>query len=217
VCCAFDAVPRSTNAPLPLHPPQRPDLLIVGPITVDTFDGSASSLGGAVSYAAVAARALGARACIVTTGRPEEAANLLGASITAGHRLAVVPANATLTFAHRYTFWGSHRKLSVTAQPNVTLTAAHVPLLCRRARAVVLGPLTLDDIDAASFLGPAGWLDMLLQPPGGPAVSLLAQGFQRKLGPAGEVSALDAPSPQLLVRQHKGLVFSKGFGGLKSF
>jgi hypothetical protein len=40
----------------------------------------------------------------------------------------------------------------VTAQPNVTLTAAHVPAHCGRARTLLLGPLTPADLDAASFI-----------------------------------------------------------------
>lgn len=40
----------------------------------------------------------------------------------------------------------------VTANPNITVGLADVPSRCRRARAVLLGPLTLHDIDAASFL-----------------------------------------------------------------
>ena len=51
---------------------------------------------------------------------------------------------------------GSHRKLQVTANPNVTLRLADAPLWCRRARAYLLGPLTLHDIDAASFAQPTG-------------------------------------------------------------
>jgi hypothetical protein len=51
---------------------------------------------------------------------------------------------------------GSHRKLRVTARPNVTLSRSDVPLACRRARAVILGPLTPGDVDAASFLEPEG-------------------------------------------------------------
>ena len=47
---------------------------------------------------------------------------------------------------------GNKRKLRVTAQPNVTLTAASVPPHCRRARTVLLGPLAQGDLDAASFV-----------------------------------------------------------------
>ncbi len=95
---------------------------------------------------------------------------------------------------------GSHRKLQVTANPSVTLKAAHVPRWCRGARAVLLGPLTQHDVDAASFLKPQGLLDRLLAPPPPQLVGLMAQGYQRALGPDGEVSPLDAPSRRLLVR-----------------
>jgi hypothetical protein len=53
---------------------------------------------------------------------------------------------------------GSHRKLRVTANPNITLARSHVPMWCRRARAVLLGPLTLHDVDAASFIAADGGL-----------------------------------------------------------
>lgn len=47
---------------------------------------------------------------------------------------------------------GNKRKLRVTATPNVTLSAAHVPPHCRRARTVLLGPLAPADLDPASFV-----------------------------------------------------------------
>jgi hypothetical protein len=39
----------------------------------------------------------------------------------------------------------------VTANPNITISRAHVPWRCRWARVVLLGPLTLHDVDAGSF------------------------------------------------------------------
>jgi hypothetical protein len=69
-----------------------------------------------------------------------------------GHELHRVATNETLTFEHTYTWWGHRRKLRVTAQPGKVLTAAHVPRHCRRARVVLLGPLTPQDMDAASFV-----------------------------------------------------------------
>ena len=47
---------------------------------------------------------------------------------------------------------GNKRKLRVTASPSMTLTMQHVPQHCRRARTVLLGPLTPQDLDAASFI-----------------------------------------------------------------
>lgn len=47
---------------------------------------------------------------------------------------------------------GNHRKLRVSKQPNVTLTLDHVPQHCRRARTILMGPLTPTDLDAAAFV-----------------------------------------------------------------
>ena len=52
----------------------------------------------------------------------------------------------------RHSGAGNKRKLRVTAVPNMTLTMQHVPQHCRRARTVLLGPLTPHDLDAASFI-----------------------------------------------------------------
>jgi hypothetical protein len=51
---------------------------------------------------------------------------------------------------------GHSRRLRVTANPNITIHASHVPWRCRLARLVLLGPLTLHDVDAASFAQHAG-------------------------------------------------------------
>ena len=40
----------------------------------------------------------------------------------------------------------------MTKQPNVTLTLDHVPQHCRRARTILMGPLTPTDLDAAAFV-----------------------------------------------------------------
>ena len=40
----------------------------------------------------------------------------------------------------------------MTSQPNLTLTLEHVPAHCRRAKTLLLGPLTPSDLDAAAFV-----------------------------------------------------------------
>lgn len=139
----------------------------------------------------------------------------------------------------------------MTANPNVTLSRAHVPRHCQRARTVILGPLTQHELDAGSFLEydgerrvsrslvcprvlwfvrfhafvvvgsvrppravplrnhvsqtrtpvpprhPSGVWDALVR--GRQYIGLMAQGFQRRLGPDGRVLPLLTPSPQLLV------------------
>ncbi|KAG2427032.1 hypothetical protein HYH02_014678 [Chlamydomonas schloesseri] len=169
----------------------RVDLLLVGTITVDVVDDGSRPAGGAVSYAASIARAYGIRACVVSVAG--EDADL---SVFAGHELHVVPAAATLTFEHTYTWFGHQRKLRVTANPNVTLSRAHVPRHCQRARTVILGPLTQHELDAASFLEYDSMWDALFR--GRQHIGLMAQGFQRRLGPDGRVLPLLTPSPQLL-------------------
>lgn len=167
-------------------------MLLVGTVTIDVVDDGTRPAGGAVSYAAAAARAYGIRACVVTVAGPD--ADL---SVFEGHELHVVPSDSTLTFEHTYTWFGHSRKLRVTANPNVTLSRAHVPRHCQRARTVILGPLTQHELDAGSFLEYDGLLDQLLR--GRQLVGLMAQGFQRRLSADGRVLPLLTPSPQLLM------------------
>ncbi|KAL6766266.1 hypothetical protein ACKKBG_A35340 [Auxenochlorella protothecoides x Auxenochlorella symbiontica] len=164
----------------------RPALTIVGNVTLDMVNGK-PSLGGAVAYAAAVASAFGVRACIVTAAGPG-----MDLSALSGHDLHIVPASETLTFEHTYTYWGNARRLRVTAQPNVTLTMAHVPPRCRRARVMLLGPLMPADMDPASFL-PASSGGR-----GSHALALMAQGLQRSLDAGKKVVPLHQPSPQLL-------------------
>ncbi|PNW75901.1 hypothetical protein CHLRE_12g555750v5 [Chlamydomonas reinhardtii] len=169
----------------------RVDLLLVGTVTIDVVDDGSRPAGGAVSYAASIVRAYGIRACVVTVAG--EDADL---TVFNGHELHVVPAPSTLTFEHTYTWFGHQRKLRVTANPNVTLSRAHVPRHCQRARTVILGPLTQHELDAGSFLEYDGVWDALVR--GRQYIGLMAQGFQRRLGPDGRVLPLLTPSPQLL-------------------
>jgi hypothetical protein len=69
-----------------------------------------------------------------------------------------VSTDQTLTFEHTYTWWGNQRKLRVPVQPNVTLTADHVPWHCLMAKTVMLGSLIPTDVDAASFTRPTSLL-----------------------------------------------------------
>ncbi|CAK0786790.1 hypothetical protein CVIRNUC_010004 [Coccomyxa viridis] len=169
----------------------RPALLLVGDVTVDVVEGR-KAVGGAIAYAAAVANAYGTRACVVTAAGPD--ADL---AVFKGHELHVVPTNSTLTFEHSYTWWGNKRKLRVTASPNMTLTMQHVPQHCRRARTILLGPLTPRDLDAASFISfKQGLWDRLIGFK--QQVGLMAQGQQRGLDPTGKVFAFREPSQQLL-------------------
>ena len=146
---------------------------------------------GAVTYAAAVARGLHERACIVTTAATPD-----DAQFGEGHEVHVVPDNATLTFRHTYTWFGQARKLQVTAQPSHVLTAADVPLRCRLARVVLVGPLTATDVDAASFTRPQSPFFRLMQ--NFQHIGLMAQGLQRQLDKPGNVKHLSEPADALL-------------------
>lgn len=78
----------------------------MGNATVDLFDdkgGQKALPGGAVSYAAAVATAYGIKACIVTAAGPD-----VDLSVFRGHEVHVIQSQATLTFAHSYTWWGEH-------------------------------------------------------------------------------------------------------------
>lgn len=169
----------------------RPSLLLVGNVTVDLVDGK-KALGGAVAYAAAVASALRVKAYIVTAGG--EDADL---SVFKGHKVHLVKTADTLTFEHSYTWWGHRRKLKVTKQPDVVLTADHVPRWWRRARVVVLGPLTPQDMDCSSFLNLYSGSRMDRITGFQQQIGLFAQGLQRGLD-AGKVVPYKTPSPALV-------------------
>ncbi|MSQ36604.1 MAG: hypothetical protein EXR63_05655 [Dehalococcoidia bacterium] len=164
----------------------RPALLIVGAVTRDVVVGQGDQpmgerAGGAASYAARAATALGVRAAILTIAAPDADLDAL-----AGHDVTVVPADTTLTFEHTHGAAGA-RALRLLARPQRALTWADLPAQWRAADAFLLAPLLPDDIDVASFAR----VDAPLR-------GLLAQGLQRRVAEGGAVHSLDAPSPVLL-------------------
>lgn len=126
----------------------RPDILLVGNVTVDVLHAGATQStnrpGGSVTYAAAVAAGLKKRSCLVTAARSDEDLSYLE-----GVDLHVVPSDETLTFEHTYTWFGNQRQLRVTGKPGDKLSASHVPWQCRTARIVLLGPLVQNDVDVA--------------------------------------------------------------------
>ncbi len=149
-------------------------------MTWDLFAGDRRP-GGAVSFAARVASAMGSRVSILTTAAADADFTAFG-----GHELEVVPATATLTFEHHQPEHG--RELRVMASPRRPLTAADVPEAWRHAREVVLAPLLPDDIDVASFAALAH----------GGRLWLLAQGLQRSLTVNDVIQSSHSPSFALL-------------------
>eukprot|EP00892_Ulva_mutabilis_P005345 jgi/Ulvmu1/3182/UM015_0223.1 len=171
----------------------RPDLLLVGNVTIDVLDGKGSRYeapGGAVTYAGAVAKGFRQSACIVTLVGIGYDLTFLG-----DHSVYAIPSHDTLTFEHTYTWFGNQRRLRVTAQPDQTLSAKHVPWRCRVARTVLVGPLTQTDVDVASFTKPSSWIAKLLL--NVQYLGVMAQGYQRKLGKVNRVEHIKGPSPAL--------------------
>lgn len=117
-----------------------PDFLVLGHMTRDEHPDGSCSLGGAVTYASIAARNLGYRVGILTSAAadyPEP--HLL-------HDLEIVrlPSPTTTTFRNIYE--GRHRHQYVRDVAS-RITAADIPTAWRDAKIVLFGPLT-NEVDA---------------------------------------------------------------------
>ena len=154
-------------------------VLIVGAVTWDVFGGERRP-GGAVSFAARAAAALGVRARILTISGAD--ADLAAFE---GHEVHVIPSQSTLTFEHEV--HGEQRRLRVLARPERALAATDIPRGWLDSRAVVLGPLLADDVDVASFVAV-----------GFERVGLIGQGLQRVLDGNGVVTEEQSASRVLV-------------------
>lgn len=133
------------------------DYVVIGHVTRDLIDG-AFRIGGTVSYAARAARALGCRAGVVTSASSDlDLSQTLDGVLVARH-----PAAVTTTFENVYTPAGRRQVLHAVAK---RLLPEMVPADWR-AEIVHLGPVarecdsTLIDVCRDSFVGvtPQGWM-----------------------------------------------------------
>ena len=116
----------------------RPDLLVIGGLTVDRFADGSSAPGGSVLHIVRAAAARGLRIAVITSAGPEPDAQ---AGIRVLRRLAmaleVAPADATATFGHRNTPHGRQLRLERRGGP---VTVAGSPMLAHTP-AVLLAPV----------------------------------------------------------------------------
>ena len=166
-----NAVQPDPDSPAPV--------LLVGAVTWDVVDGQRVP-GGAVTYAARVATALGIRAyALVAAG---DDANL---DAFAEHELAVVRLEQTMTLEHR--FEASVRSQRVVSRPHRGLHPSDLPSNWPPPRTMVLGTLLSDDIDTPAFLEL-----------GVEEAALIAQGMQRRRLDDGAVRVVGAPSPALL-------------------
>ena len=170
----------------------HPDpVLIVGAVTWDVV-GGARVPGGAVTFAARAASALGIRAhVLLIAGRDADLAAF------ADHDLACVRVEPTMTLEHRYEAGARHQR--VLARPHRPIRPSDLPADWPTPRTLVLGTLLPDDIDIPAFL------DLGVE-----ETAVIAQGLQRTVAPDGTIEHLDMPSPALrdAARSHVTLCLS---------
>ncbi len=136
------------------------DYLAVGHVTVDLAPDGRGVAGGAVTYAALAARALGRRPGIVTRADPA----FVRPDLLPGVALHVVPAECTTTFVNAYGRGGrrTQRVLAVApalAGADIPAPWREVPILHVGAVVHEVGPAVMDAV-RAGFVGlaPQGWL-----------------------------------------------------------
>jgi sugar/nucleoside kinase (ribokinase family) len=153
----------------------RPDLLVIGGLTVDRFAEGSSAPGGSVLHIARAAAPRGMRVAIVTVAGPEPEAR---AGLAELRRLAAwvdaTEANATATFVHRDSAQGRRLWLEHPGGP------IRVPRLePGTARAILVAPIAGEvAADGLAALDPAATRGAILQ------------GFLRSTSADDEVRAL---------------------------
>jgi len=149
-----------------LVPLPRVDYLVLGHLTQDlTPEGP--RLGGTAAFAALTARALGARVGVVTSASPETPLDAL-----TGIPLVCIPAEHTTTFENRY---ADGVRTQILHQRAAAIPADFVPEAWRSAAIIHLGPV-------------AGELEAALPPEVAPALlGVTPQGWMRTWDAAGIV------------------------------
>jgi len=183
------------------------DLLVVGHVTRDEVDGGVR-LGGAASYAALAAARLGYETALVTVAPPDDP---LLEPLRRAPRLHLhcVPNDAITTFALDYA--GGHRRLWLRRRARA-LAIDDVPAAWRRPRIAYVGPVAGECDGAfvgqlqARFVGAGlqGWLrcvrqDGLVEP----AVPADAEPLRLDVA---AISELDHPDGEAVARHRHAWV-----------
>jgi sugar/nucleoside kinase (ribokinase family) len=153
----------------------RPDLLVIGGLTVDRFADGSSAPGGSVMHIARAAAPRGMRVAVVTVAGPEPEAR---AGLDELRRLAawvhVTEANATATFIHRDS--AKRRRLWLERPGGLIRVPRLEP---GTARAILVAPIAGEvAADGLARLDPAATRGAILQ------------GFLRSTSADGEVRPL---------------------------
>jgi sugar/nucleoside kinase (ribokinase family) len=176
----------------------RPDLLVIGALTIDRFADGSSSPGGSVMHIATAAAACGMGVSVITVAGPEPQAQagldeLGGLAV----RVELTAADATATFIHRESPAGRRLWLERRGGP------IRLPDLGRvTPEAILLAPIA-DEVATEDLarLGP------------GPTRGAILQGFLRSIAADGEVRPIRlsglAPGVVTVLSQFDLLVASR--------
>lgn len=146
-----------------------PDFVVLGHLTRDEQPDGSFTLGGAVTFAAIAARNLGYRVGILTSA----AEDFPEAELLHDIEIVRIPSPTTTTFRNTYTGIKRRQYVRDIAQP---LTAANLPEEWRRAKIALLGPL-------AGEIGP----DLVRAFSEETVVGVLPQGWMRQWDETGRV------------------------------
>ena len=145
------------------------ELVAVGHVTIDHVGGE-RRLGGAVTYAALAARHLGARAAVVTAVGP----NFPYWDRFAGIHIQTTPSEHTTELEHRYVGGARHQRMRELAAPIRTGDIAGFPLA--EDAAVLYCPIGHEIEGPLSAISPKG------------LTAVAPQGFFRRWDSAGRMS-----------------------------
>jgi sugar/nucleoside kinase (ribokinase family) len=165
------------------------DYLIIGNVTRDLLPDGGYTVGGTVTYASRAARALSCRVAAVTSYAP----SLELDSVLSGVEILLKPAQETMTFENVYTPAGRTQFLHAVAAP---LHLQDVPSRWRRPDVVHLGPLAGECDPALAEAFP------------GALVGVTPQGWMRAWDQAGRVRATDWPGAEALLPHVDAAVMS---------
>lgn len=163
---------------MPENADQSGHVLIVGAVTWDVVGGERRP-GGAVTFAARVASALGVRARVLLAAGDDADLDAF-----AGHEVAVIRVEQTMTLEHRTE--GGRRHQRVLARPHCALTPADLPTGWPHPDTLILGTLLPDDIDVPAFL------DL-----GARETAVIAQGLQRTVRADGMVAEAAVPTAAL--------------------
>lgn len=125
-----------------------PDFLVIGHMTRDEHPDGSFTLGGAVTFASIAARNLGYRVGILTSA----AADFPEPELLHDIEIVRLPSATTTTFQNIYT---DHKRQQYVRDVAAHIHASDIPAEWQSAKIVLLGPLTNEvDADVAQAFSP---------------------------------------------------------------